>query len=68
MCSRYLHEDALISAMARWLRQLPSLENTKDAVIALRDAGFAPRDIRDFMQPAIVAERSRRLAYARIIK
>ena len=65
MCARYLSEDALISAMARWLRSLPSLTDNVAVVISLRDAGFAPRDIRDHREAAITYEMKRRLAFDR---
>ena len=67
MCSRYINEAYLISAMAKWLRDVPTLSDTVSVVFALRDGGFARRDIRDFREAAITAERSRRLAYARVI-
>lgn len=65
MCNRYLSEDALISAMARWLRSLPTLTDNVAVVISLRDAGFAPRDIRDFRAKAVNYEMTRRLAFDR---
>lgn len=68
MCSRYVNEAALISAMAKMLKSLPTLEDTAAVIWALRNAGFACRDIRDYRDAAITAEKSRRLVYARIVR
>ena len=67
MCSRYINEDVLVSAMARWLRSVPSLSDKVAVVWALRDGGFAPRDIRDHHLAAITYEATRRLASVRVL-
>jgi hypothetical protein len=65
MCSRYINESVLISAMAKWLKDVPCLTDNSAVVWALKKAGFAPRDIRDYRNAAIHAEMCRRLAFDR---
>jgi hypothetical protein len=64
MCSRYISERAIISCMARELRDLHSLTRPL-ASLQLIIAGFGRRDVATYLDRAIESERARRLAMCR---
>jgi hypothetical protein len=61
MTSRYIAERAIISCMARELRDLNSLTRPL-ASLQLIIAGFGRRDVATYLDRAIESERARRLA------
>ena len=64
MCSRYIAEQEMISAMARSLRRLKSFDIRGLAKLALTIDGFEKREISTFLDIAIATERHRRIVFA----
>jgi hypothetical protein len=65
MAGRYINEAVLVSSMARELKCLPTLTDRAAALHTLLGAGFAGRDVRDYVDRAIENERLRRAAFDR---
>jgi hypothetical protein len=68
MASTYIAERAIISCMARELRDLRSLDKPGLELVVLVISGFSKQDAMRYLDRAIESERARRLAMYGVVE